>query len=243
MQVNEIMTREVVTVSPETSFKEVVEVLLRSRVSGVPVVGDAGDLVGLVTEADLLSKEAYPDGRRTTLAVLADVLRGEPHHWAKKAAASTAADVMTVNPMTCAPDDDVHVAARRLLDAGIKQLPVLEQGRLVGIVARQDILATFDRPDAAIAADIEQLLLESSNSMWEDHSVRFEVAEGNVTLSGDVRYQGDTRLVAALVHEIPGVVHVNNALRWRETRPASPVRESAEAAHNDSMKRWRIDAR
>ena len=154
MKVDEIMTTAVVSVAPETPFKEVVERLVRAEVSSLPVVDPNGKLLGLITEADLISKEAYGTRRHRALAVLADVLSGREHRWVAKAAGSVAADVMTKHLTVCERREDLHSVARRMLQAGVKRLPVVEGGVLIGMVSRSDILATLARPDDEIAADV-----------------------------------------------------------------------------------------
>jgi CBS domain-containing protein len=149
MKVRDVMTRNVVTIAPDTPYQDVVETLVEREVSGLPVVDRIGALVGIVTEADLISKEAYGGNRSRALALLADVVSVRPHHWATKGLGSVAADVMTTDVVACAPEEDVQVVARRMLTRGVKRMPVVDDGRLVGIVSRPDILKMFAREDAA----------------------------------------------------------------------------------------------
>jgi len=222
MKVHEIMTTEVVSVAPETPFKDVVERLVRSEVSALPVVDASGKLVGLISEADLISKEAYGTRRHRALAVLADVLSGREHRWVSKAAGSVAADVMSTRLAVCGRNEDVRVVARRMLEAGVKRLPVVEAGVLVGIVSRCDILATLDRPDEEIAAAVRRVLADDLN-MPEASHVRFTVKAGVVALSGDVRYGWDESIVVSLIKGIPGVIDVTGQLHHREPEPRSPT--------------------
>ena len=220
MKVGEIMTTGVITVGPETPFKDVVERLVRSCVSGLPVVDGEGRMVGLVTEADLMSKEAYGGHRRRAIALLADVLSGRDHHWVRKAGGSTAADVMTTNVTVCGPHDSVQSVARRMLREGVKRLPVVEAAVLVGIVARHDILAMFDRTDDVIAADVRKVV-ENDLNMPEHHHVRFSVDNGTVTLTGDVQYDWDAEIVADMVRQVMGVIDVDEHLHRRRPNPRS----------------------
>jgi CBS domain-containing protein len=223
VRVGEVMTADVVSVAPDTPFKEIVERLVRRDVSGLPVVNESGKLVGIVTEADLVSKEAYGGHRRRALALLADVLSAREHHWVTKAVGSVAADVMTTNVIVCGPDEDVRVVARRMLELGVKRIPVVEAGELVGIVSRQDIMRKFARPDDAIAADVGQVLVTHPNRP-DDCLVHSSVHGGVVTLIGDVRYPWDESIVVALVREVHGVIDVVSHLHNREPdpRPAAP---------------------
>jgi CBS domain-containing protein len=229
MKVSDIMTTELVSVGPDTPFKEVVERLVRSQVSGLPVIDDQGKLAGLITEADLISKEAY-GGRRRALGLLADVLSARDHHWVAKSAGSVAADVMTRNVIGCGSGEDVRSVARRMLEVGVKAMPVVDAGTLVGIVSRHDILQVFDRPDAAIADDVRRLLAEHRN-MPDDHHVNFSVQEGIVTLTGDVRYRWDEPIVVSTVRNVAGVIDVINHLHHRQPNP------------KPSTKQWMFGAR
>jgi CBS domain-containing protein len=206
MKVREVMTPAVITVSPDTSFKETAMRLLDYGVSAMPVVDDDGDLVGLVTEADLMSKEAFGGKRRRPLAVVVDALTGGSRY-APKASGLTAADVMTRHLVTAAPGEDIAAAARRMLAANVKRLPVLDEGRLVGIVSRHDLLRLFHRPDTDIAAEIETKLASPLYAP-EEHGVIVKVADGVVTLHGRVRDRADAQLVEGLAWRVRGVVAV-----------------------------------
>jgi CBS domain-containing protein len=222
VKVRDVMTTQLVTVTPDTPYKAIVERSVLGDVSGVPVVDSSGQLVGIVTEADLVSKEAYGGRRRRALALLADVLSAREHHWVTKASGSTAADVMTRNAIVCRPGDDVRVAARRLLESGIKRMPVVDEtGDLVGIVSRKDILQAFTRSDDAIAADVGALLVTHPNRPDDCH-VHYAVADGVVTLTGDVRYDWDKAIVVSLVREVEGVIDVMSQLHNREADPHGP---------------------
>lgn len=220
MKVSDVMTTDVVSVTPDTPFKEVVERLVRSDVSGLPVVEQSGEVVGIVTEADVVSKEAYGGHRHRALALLVDVLSGREHHWVTKAAGSVAADVMTANPVVCEPDEDVRVVARRMLERGIKRIPVVRNGALVGMVSRQDILGMFARPDDAITADVTHVLASHPNRPDDCH-VHSAIEGGVVTLTGDVRYAWDGPIVVSLVRDVPGVIDVISRLHNREPNPSS----------------------
>lgn len=217
MKIRDVMTTEVVTVEPGTPFKEVVELLVGSGVSGLPVIDGQRRLVGIVTEADLISKEAY-GGRPRALAVLADMLSAREHPWVSKATGWVAADVMTASVETCGPDDDVRVATRRMLERHVKRMPVVEAGRLVGIVSRQDILRMFTRSDEEIGADVSRVLTSHPNRPDDCH-VHFAVEQGSVTLTGDVRYEWDEGIVVSLVREVEGVIAVVSRLHHREPNP------------------------
>jgi CBS domain-containing protein len=220
MKVRDVMTTEIVSVPPELPLKEVIDRLVHAEVSGVPVVDAIGNLVGMITESDLISKEAYGNRRRRALSLLADVLSGQAHLWAAKAAGSVAADVMTRNVIVCSPTEEIRSAARRMLEHRIKRMPVLEHGVLVGLVSRHDILATFDRPDELVSNDVRHALAKDPNRP-DDHHVDVSVKDGIVTLTGDVRYGWDEPVVVSIVREVPGVIDVVSHLHHRLSNPRS----------------------
>jgi CBS domain-containing protein/nitroimidazol reductase NimA-like FMN-containing flavoprotein (pyridoxamine 5'-phosphate oxidase superfamily) len=153
LYVRDVMTADVVTVASSTPLPEVVDVMLRNGISGVPVVDD-GVLVGIVTEADLVSKEAFPE-RRRPLQVVADMAFRHENYWAHKAKGQNAGEIMSQPVRTVHPDEEVRAAAARMVIGGIKRLPVVDDGgRLVGIVTRRDVLRRLheDTAEAETAA-------------------------------------------------------------------------------------------
>jgi len=214
MKVKDVMTTDVLTVREDTSFKDTVELLVENRVSGAPVIDHDGRLVGLVTEADLVSKEAFDLRHRRPLAAVADLIAGVSR-WSGKAAGLTARDVMTHRVVTAAPGESLRSVARRMLDLGVKRLPVVEDGRLVGIISRQDLLRIFHRTDADIAAELDAKLA-SPRYAPEDHSVSALVEDGIVTLTGSVRFSGEVPVIVGLASDVAGVVHVDNRLTYDE---------------------------
>lgn len=218
VNVSEIMTTKLITVGPDTPLKDVVERMIGAEVSSLPVTDDSGKLLGLVTEADLIAKVAYTGVRHRALALVADVISGREHHWVAKAAGCVAADLMSANVVSCGPDDTATAAARRMLEQGVKHMPVLDGDRIVGMVSRRDVLAMFDRPDEAIACDVERALVHDP-SIPDDHHVRSSVEAGIVTLSGDVRFGWDVPIVVSIVRHVPGVIDVVDHLHHREANP------------------------
>lgn len=126
-RVRDVMTTHVVRATPTTTCTQVVDLMLANGVSGVPVTDAAGRLLGVVTEADLVRREA---GRAV------GTVDGPPD-----ARAGTAAELMSCPAVTASPDDDLPTTARTLLDGGIRRLPVVAaDGRLVGVISRRDLL-------------------------------------------------------------------------------------------------------
>jgi CBS domain-containing protein len=190
MRTRDIMTSPVVTVTPDTSLKDVAALLVERTINAVPVV-DAGDrLCGIVSEADLLALEA-------PAAPGASGARTAPPH--------TAREVMSQSVYTLAEDTDAAAAARMMLRHGLKSVPVVDGDRVVGIVARRDLLRLVARGDQDVRADLESRLAEEIELLQR---VRIEVAEGVVTIAG----AGDLgrQLVVGLARTVPGVVEVRS---------------------------------
>jgi len=146
--VSEIMDRDPVTVSPETSVQDVVAALRENELPGVPVVESDGTVVGIVTERDLVLPDQDGDlhiphyinlfGGTVFLEPLS---RFEGR--LRKAFAANAADMMTREPDTVGPDTTVRQAARLIHESGHNRLPVVEDGKLVGVVTRIDVLGAL----------------------------------------------------------------------------------------------------
>jgi len=143
VQVADLMTRQVITVQPETPVAEIARAMVQHDVSGVPVVDHDGNLVGIVTETDLVVQNAnvhFP----TFLQILdARIYLSDTRHFEdelRKALGTVAADVMTREVETVKPNDDVSVAATLMVDKDLNPIPVVENGKLVGIISRSDII-------------------------------------------------------------------------------------------------------
>jgi CBS domain-containing protein len=208
--VKDLMTPQVVTIGPATPFKEIVARLANHRVSAVPVVDDDGLVLGVVSEADLLLKEEFPDPD-------ADI----PLFWTKRrrlerdrAAATTARDLMSVAVVSIAPDATVAEAARRMHTAGVKRLPVLDEGgRLVGILSRADLLKVFNRPDQAIRREIMDEVIVGE-FMMDPNRFFIHVTDGVVVLQGRVERRSLLPSLVRAVHSVEGVVRVKNRLSF-----------------------------
>jgi CBS domain-containing protein len=204
--VRDVMSALPISVSKTSSFKEIAARLRDIRVSAFPVVDLDGTVVGVVSEADLLVKEALND-RHGVRGTITGLLHHADH---AKAEGVTAADLMTSPAVTITPDDPVEHAARLMYDRKIKRLPVVDaRGRLVGIVSRTDILAVFDRTDAEIRAEImTKVIPRQSEPSW--YSVL--VKDGVVTLEGTPETEGIGHGIVRQTRHVPGVVTVRDRL-------------------------------
>lgn len=211
MKVKDLMTRDVAAVTPDTPLKDVATLLVRRGISGVPVVDRERVVLGVVSEADILVKEQGPKPERGRL--VAWLLEGG-YADREKLEARTAGEAMTGPAIAVDPEKEVHVVARLMTEHGVKRLPVVdEDGRLLGIVTRSDLVQAFARSDEAIAAELEEL---ARSTLWiVDDGLEIDVRDGEVTLSGAVDRRTDADLLARFVGRVPGVVSVTSSLEWR----------------------------
>jgi CBS domain-containing protein len=223
MKAKDIMTAPVVTVSPRTPVKDAVGVLLHHRVSGLPVVDDAGRLLGIVTEADLLLKEAeeaWPeDPNARWLGGSLWLERLVSGHG--KLVGRTVGEVMTHNVITALEETPVRVVASRMVRFKVNRLPITRGARVVGIVTRADVLKIFLRPDEALAEEAHQL---TRDFPLANESVEITVERGVLMLKGRVRSNGRRVALLQRLEGIDGLVAVDDhALEDYETRGAPAV--------------------
>lgn len=221
MKLSEVMTRDPVAVGPETPLKDVAAILLEHRISGVPVIGERLEVLGVVSEADIVVKEAGPDPRDRRL--ISWLLGGRAVDRAR-VAARTAAEAMGSPAITVTEQRTVADAARLMTDLGIKRLPVVnDDGVLIGIVTRTDLVRAFSRGDDEIEHEIRELL----EALWLDEpGLRLRVERGEVRLTGEMGRRSDAEVLVRLTRRVPGVVDVRSTVswEWEDGRPAKERR-------------------
>ena len=209
--VGEIMTKDVVLVRASTGYKEIVATLADQRVSAVPVVDDDGRVIGVVSEADLMHKVEFADH-----ATPPRLLPGKRMRTARaKAGGDFAEELMSTPAVVIGPHETVAAAARLMDVERIKRLPVVDgDGRLVGIVARADVLRQFLRDDEEIRREvIDEVLVRG---LWIDPAeLTITVERGVVVLDGTVDRRSELPIVSGLIQTVAGVVDVVNNLRYR----------------------------
>ena len=207
MRVVDVMTTDVVAAQPEWSLKQAARVMIDAGVSGLPVIGDNGQIIGIITEADFVETEA---GRMIGRQRLFDTVFGEK----QTRTPSTVEAAMTRSPITVDRNTTIAEAARLMIDRKVKRLPVVDpNGHLEGIVSRGDILVAFARDDEAIADAVERGVIRRI-LMLESRDVSVHVADGVVMLSGEVPNRSDAKLLEELVGRIEGVIRCDSDLVW-----------------------------
>jgi len=221
MKAADVMVSPVITVGPECSVQDLAEILLENRVSAVPVVSKNGDLVGIVSEGDLIRRtEIDTERRRSRLLAL---LIGSQPLAAEfvKSHAHRIADLMTRDVIVATPETSLRDIAALLEKSGIKRVPIVSNGKVIGIVSRANLvqaLASARKEIKAAAATSDRMIREELLSRlraepWARTSrINVIVHDGTVELWGTVRSQAEKRAVRLAAELTPGVRTVNDNL-------------------------------
>lgn len=191
MWVRDAMTSPVVTVTEDMSVRAALKLLDRHRVTSLPVVDDVGRVVGVVSEADLVRDSVLRDQRKRIIPQ--DVEDVPPPR--------RVGDVMTAHPVTVTGSDDLADAVELLTSTTVKSLPVVEEGQVVGVLSRRDVVHLLAREDERIEADVEELFRAEGVDWLVD------VDEGVVRVSGPAG-DPERRLAQALAGSVTGVVAI-----------------------------------
>ncbi|MEV2245700.1 CBS domain-containing protein [Streptomyces sp. NPDC049970] len=196
--VSDLMTHTAVAVGSRASYKEIVTLMHRWKVSALPVLAGEGRVIGVVSEADLLPKEENrPEGDTAA--------GGSPFADAAKADAVYAEDLMSSPAVTVHADAKITEAARIMARRRVKRLPVVDGGGMLrGIISRGDLLKVFLRPDDDIATEAGAVLA----GLPAAAGIEVEVAEGVVTLRGGLDDRALVPLIARAVRAVEGVVDI-----------------------------------
>jgi CBS domain-containing protein len=210
MRVDDVMTENVFTVTPDTPLKVVAQRMLEYEISGMPVV-DGDRVVGVISETDILFKERTSPDRKGILDWLAHYGDDPP---LAKLEARTAGQAMTTPAVTIAWGRSVTDAATLMLDLRIDRLPVVHDGHLIGIVTRADLVRAFIRDDREIECEIREGFVRR---FWISLShLTVTVDQGNVLIDGEVDTPEQAEALAAYARRTPGVVAVTPQLTWPE---------------------------
>ncbi|MEV0489749.1 CBS domain-containing protein [Streptomyces atratus] len=187
--VDDVMTHAVISVDRQAPFRDIVEIMRQRHISALPVLSEDGRVAGVVSEADLLLKAQGADESR----------------------AVTAGRLMTAPAVTVPRDATIASAARLMARGHLKRLPVVDDGRLVGVVSRGDLLKIYLRPDEDIAAELRELimayLIPAGSSL-----VHVYVSKGTVYLDGSIPDPTLQAMLVRVARTVPGVVDVTARL-------------------------------
>lgn len=212
--VRDVMTPAVVTVALDTPAKIIAELLEKHQISAAPVLDARHNLVGIVSETDLLHKITYQDDADDGPRLL------RRHRIDREKARGTVAkDLMTAPAATILPDASIVEAATQMERRGVKRLPVVDGvGELVGIISRRDLVRVFVRADQEIHDEVVADVIHRA-LLLPPGALSVEVADGVVTLRGQVTWRSEKVLARELTHRVDGVVHVADELTYLTDDP------------------------
>jgi CBS domain-containing protein len=222
MKARDVMVSPVITVKPHSSVREAAQIFLDRRISAVPVVDDQEKLVGIVSEGDLLHRsEAGTQRRRSSWLRL---LTGNETLAAEyvKAHARKVADVMTRNVITATPDTPLHEIASTLEKNAIKRVPIVSNGRLVGLVSRANLIQAVASGQKELEIPLSdttirnQLLSHLEEQPWAHTSLlNVTVNGGVVDLWGITSSDVEKKAIRVAAESMPGVRAVNDNVIMR----------------------------
>ena len=215
MRVQDVMTKDVITATPELSVHKAARLMSDHGVSGLPVVDADGRVLGIVTEGDLILRQAAPRTRHWWQALFADADALAREY--QKAAGTTVGEVMTPAVVSVSPDLGVDIAARILHDRGLRRVPVVRDDRLVGILARGDLVKalaatpvfTVWAPDAELVRIMRERIKAVS---WASTGIVVEAHDGVLDLWGTVASDTERSALETMARAIPGCRGVVNRL-------------------------------
>jgi CBS domain-containing protein len=222
------MTRRVTTVARGASILEAVRLMLQNRISGLPVVDDEGQLVGMVTEGDFLRRAETSTERRRSRWLEFLIGPGRLADEYVHAHGRKVDEVMTCEPFTISSDTPLEGVVQAMEKHHVKRLPVVDGGKLVGIISRADLLhalASLGRDLPRAAEDDtgirDQLLAELADKPWSPARLNVVVRHGEVELSGVIADERGRQAIIVAAENVSGVKTVHDHLVWVE--PATGV--------------------
>jgi CBS-domain-containing membrane protein len=225
MKVYEVMTRDVITVRPETSIGEAAQLMTTHGVSGLPVIDERGAVVGILSEGDLILRQKQRERAPWWRSFFADGERLAREY--QKAVGTTAGEVMTRSVLCVSPDLSIEAAASILDARRIRRLPVMANGRLVGIVSRGDLIKAVANgvgPDTSPAPSDAQLVREMKERIaresWVSHrGILVQSKERVLSLWGLVNSEAEKSALETMARAIKGVRGVESHLVVRAEMP------------------------
>lgn len=214
--VKDVMSTHVIAVRERAGYKEMAAMLRDQRVSAFPVIDDDNKVIGVVSETDLLAKEALEGTVPGTLQSL------PRQHVRSQVNGVTAAELMTKPAVTIGPDKPVTDAARLMFTMRVKRLPVVsDDGTLIGIVTRSDVLSVYSRPDAQIQQQVIQNLILGTFP-YDPDSFTVTVKDGIVTIEGTPETSRAGVDIIDAIRHMEGVVAVRDRFSYPTDSPYLP---------------------
>lgn len=207
LRAKDVMTSPAITCPPETTLPEVVRLMREHHISGVPVTDPVGRLMGIVTEGDLLLKEAGPGGFPLRAYERPPDGASDAERELQRTRGRIVGDVMIRDVITADQDTPIRALACTMARRGINRVPIVADGRVLGMVTRADVLSVFVRPDDEITAEVEGILRRDLR--LDPDAIEITVCDGVVTLRGEVDRAPQPGLIEAWVGEIDGVAGVD----------------------------------
>lgn len=213
MKISDVMTSHVQSVRRSAPLKEVARLLIDSQISGVPVVDVDGTVLGVVSEADFLVKEQGADAIRHRPLARFLGESSETRAQVAKLAAVTAAEAMTAPAITIGSSSRISEAAALMSARKVNRLPVVDDGRLVGIVTRADLVRAYVRSDNELADTIRDDVL--LRVLWLDPTLfDVTVTDGVASIGGRVERRSTAEMIERTVSMVPGIVAVRVDVSW-----------------------------
>jgi CBS domain-containing protein len=232
MRAADLMTRNVVTVDEEASVEEAAALMLRHRVSALPVLDRSGKLVGIVSEGDLMRRAELGTERERSWWLELITANSDLAEDYVKAHGRKVGEVMTRKPITASPNTPINEIAVLLEEHAIKRVPILDRGKLVGIVARANLLQALAglklaAPASKAGKDAEireEILARLSGAPWRPWLLNVTVHDGIAELWGIANGMEAKTAAGVTAENAPGVVSVKNHIivrphSWAEAKP------------------------
>src|SRR5579863_3898265 len=225
MNAADVMTQPVISVTPETTIAEAARLLLDNRISGLPVVDPDGTVVGVVTESDLLRRTETGTQRRHARWLEFLIAPGRLAQEYSNANARKVGEVMSADVVAVAPRESLAEVVRLMERRRIKRVPVIEAGRLVGIVSRANLVrALLDDLSKPAGSEVtgdaeirEHILAEIVKQPWGPRaSVDVRVEAGIAELHGTITDERERTALRVLAENSPGVKEVRDHIVWIE---------------------------
>jgi len=223
MNAADVMTTKVTTVTPESSVGDAAKLMLQYRISGLPVVDQKGVLVGMVTEGDFLRRGETGTQRRRPRWLEFILGPGRLSSEYVQAYGRKIADVMTSNPVSITEDVSLENVVDTLERHRVKRLPVMRDGKLVGIVSRANLVQAFatvlPRTEGRRPEDSEirrQILKEIDRHPWGGNLVNVTVRDGVAELWGTVLDERERQALRVAVENVPGVTGIKDHIAFVE---------------------------